>query len=95
MADPESQSPAEVSHGEQVLIVPSAGSSEPGLNGCAPSPDTELHAGVQRVQNGPGREEEEEEKGGADRAFTEPRPPLLQLRRGADNTLIHTQQLIL
>lgn len=95
MADPDSQSPAEVSHGEQVLIVPPAFSSEPGLNGCAPSPDTELQTGAQRVQDGLGGEEEEEEEGGADRAFTKPRPPLLQLRRGADNTLIHIQQLIL
>lgn len=85
MADPDSQSPAEVSRGEQVSIVPPAGSSEAGLNGRAPSPDTELQAGSQKVRDGPGGEEEEEE-GGADRAITKPRPPLLQPGRGADNT---------
>lgn len=86
MADPDSQSPAEASP-----AVPPAGSSEPGLNACAPDP--ELQAGGQGVQDGPGGEEEEEEEGGADRALIKPRPPLLQLRRGSDNTLIHKLKL--
>lgn len=81
MADPDSPSPAEVSQREQEVVVPPAGRSEPGLNGCAPSPDTEL------------QEQQEEEEGGADRALTKPRPPVLQLRRGADNKLIHKLKL--
>lgn len=85
MADPDSQSPAEVSHREQPSIVPPAGSSKPGLNDFAPTPDTELQEGVQRIQDFSGGEEEKEE-GGADRS--KPRPPLIHLRRGIDNSLI-------
>ncbi|KAL7373953.1 hypothetical protein ABVT39_018239 [Epinephelus coioides] len=83
MADPDS--PAEVSQREQSPVVSPAGSSEPGLNGCAPSLDTELQAGGQEVQDGPGGDEEEKEEagGGADEAFTKPRPPVLHLRRDA------------
>lgn len=91
MADPDS--PAEVSQRGQELVVPPAGGSEPGLNGCAPSLRTELQAGGQEVRDGPGGEEEEDEEGGADGAFTKPGPPLLQLRRGTDNTLIHKVSL--
>ncbi|XP_049912492.1 dynein axonemal heavy chain 5 [Epinephelus moara] len=82
MADPDS--PAEVSQREQSPVSP-AGSSEPGLNGCAPSPDTELQVGGQEVQDGSGGDEEEKEEagGGADEAFTKPRPPVLHLRRDA------------
>ncbi|XP_070784429.1 dynein axonemal heavy chain 5 [Enoplosus armatus] len=78
MADPDPQSPAEVPHRDQVSIVPPAGSSEAGLNGCAPPLDTELQVGVQGVQDGPGGEEEEDDEGGAS---NKPRPPLLHLRR--------------
>ncbi|XP_042366785.1 dynein axonemal heavy chain 5 [Plectropomus leopardus] len=82
MADPDA--PAEASHREQSLIVPPAGSSEPGPNTSAPSPDTELQAGGQEVQDGCRREEEEEEEEeGGDRAFTKPTPPVLHLRRDA------------
>ncbi|XP_041817844.1 dynein heavy chain 5, axonemal [Chelmon rostratus] len=81
MADPDS--PAEVSQRGQELVVPPAGGSEPGLNGCAPSLRTELQAGGQEVRDGPGGEEEEDEEGGADGAFTKPGPPLLQLCRDA------------
>lgn len=81
-SDPDSQSPAEVPAGEEVpVVVPPADSSDPGLSGDAPSLDTELQAGGQAVEDGPGGEEQEEE-GGADRALIKPRPPLLQLRRG-------------
>ncbi|KAM8731517.1 dynein axonemal heavy chain 5 [Acanthopagrus schlegelii] len=80
MADPDSQPPDEVSEREQGADVTPAGSSEP-------SSDTELQAGGQRVQDGAGgeeeEEEEEEEEGGADKAFTKPRPPGLQLHRDA------------
>lgn len=79
MADPDS--PA-----EETLLVPPVSSSEPGLGG------SELQAGGQGVQDGPGGEEEEEE-GGADGAFTKPRPPLLHLHRGTDNTLIDKLKL--
>lgn len=80
MADPDSQPPDEVSEREQGADVTPAGSSEP-------SSDTELQAGGQRVQDGAGgEEEEEEEEGGADKAFTKPRPPGLQLHRGTENT---------
>ena len=77
-------------------VVPPAGSSDPGLISCAPSSDTELPAGGQEVQSAPeqsldpglksqevaGTEEEEEE--------AKPRPPLLHLRRGTDDTVIHS-----
>ncbi|XP_060921113.1 dynein axonemal heavy chain 5 [Labrus mixtus] len=53
------------------------GSSEPGINGCAPSPNVELQAEEQRIHD----EVEEEKEGGADREMTKPRPPLLNLRR--------------
>ena len=89
MADPDSQPPDEVSQREQGADVPPAGSSEPGLSGCAPPSDTELQAGGQRVQDSPGgeeEEEEEEEEGGADKASTKPRAPVLQLHRGTENT---------
>lgn len=93
MADPE------VSQREQAPVVPPDGSSDPGLNGCAPSPDMELQAGGQGVQSAPeqsldpglksqdvpGAEEDEEE--------AKPRPPLLQLRRGTDHTPIHELKL--
>ncbi|TKS87316.1 Dynein heavy chain 5, axonemal [Collichthys lucidus] len=83
-SDPDSQCPAEVPAEEEApVVVPPADGSDPGLSGDAPSPDTELQAGGQAVQDGPGGEEEEEE-GGADRALIKPRPPLLQLRRGTD-----------
>ncbi|XP_065805228.1 dynein axonemal heavy chain 5 [Labrus bergylta] len=53
------------------------GSSEPEINGCAPSPNLELQAEEQRIHD----EVEEEKEGGADREMTKPRPPLLNLRR--------------
>ncbi len=67
MADSDSQSPPEVSQEEQAPVVPPAGSSQHGLNHCAPSPDTELHAGGQGVQDG-----KEEEDGGAEEACSVP-----------------------
>ncbi|KAI3354988.1 hypothetical protein L3Q82_004780 [Scortum barcoo] len=82
MADSDSQSPAELSQEEQVSTAPPASSFEPRLNGRTPSPNTELHAGNQRVPHLPGGVEEEEE-GGANTAFTKSRPPMLQLRRDA------------
>ncbi|KAI4795763.1 hypothetical protein KUCAC02_029675 [Chaenocephalus aceratus] len=68
MADPDPER-------EQSPVVPPGSSSEPGLNSCAPSPDTELQAG--------GQEEVEEalEEGGADGALMNPKPPLHHLRR--------------
>ncbi|XP_056221074.1 dynein axonemal heavy chain 8 [Seriola aureovittata] len=83
MADPDSQSPAEVSERDQLSTAPPAGSCDPGLNGSAPPPDTELQApepsldpGMEN-RDGPGGEEEEEEGG----AVTQVRPPQLHLCR--------------
>lgn len=91
MADPDP--PAEGSQREQESVVPPADSSDPGLNSSAPSLDTELQTGGLGVQPAseqsldPGLENpdspgQEEEEGGADRAFTKPRPPQLHVRTG-------------
>ncbi|XP_051241668.1 dynein axonemal heavy chain 5 isoform X2 [Dicentrarchus labrax] len=81
MADLDSPSAAELPQTEQTPVGLPAGSSEPGLNGCAPSPDTQLQAGG---QGGPGGEGEDgEEERGGDGVSIKPRPPLLQLRRDA------------
>lgn len=94
--DPDSQSPPKVLQKKRVSIVPPPCSPDPDF---APSPDVELqhaqelnHDRGQDGQDGPGGEEEEEE-GGADRAFTKLRPPQLDLRRGEDNTLIQNLNL--
>ncbi len=89
MADSDFQSPAEVSQKEQETVVPQACSSQHGMNTCAPSPEAELHAGGQGVWDGHGGEKEEDGGSGADKAFMQPRPPLLHLRRGTDHTEIH------
>ncbi|XP_059182778.1 dynein axonemal heavy chain 5 [Centropristis striata] len=82
MADPEAPAEAPPSP-----VAPPVGSSEPGLNSSAPSPDTELQTGGQDSPEGGGEEEEEGGRGGggggADEAMTKPRPPLLHLRREA------------
>lgn len=89
MADPE------VSQKEQTPVVPPAESSDTGPISGAPSSDTELQTGGQEVQSAPeqslsprlknqdipGSEEGEEE--------AKPRPPLVHLRRGTDDTRIH------
>lgn len=83
--DPDSQSPPKVLQKKRVSIVPPAGSPDPDF---APSPDAEVQRdGGLDGRDGPGGEEEEEE-GGADRAFTKLTSPQLDLRRGEDNTLI-------
>ncbi|XP_031697940.1 uncharacterized protein LOC116380116 isoform X1 [Anarrhichthys ocellatus] len=73
MADPDSEAPQR----EHLPILPPVSSPEHGLSACAPSPDKELRAGGQGVQDGP--EEEEEEGGGG--ASTKPRPSLLHVHR--------------
>lgn len=100
MADPDSQAPAKVSQKKRVSIVPPAGSPGPGLNGFAPSPDAELHTGEQGVQHAPERNHDrglDSQDGpggeGEEGAFTKPRPPQLELRRGADNKLIQNLKL--
>lgn len=93
MADLDSS--AEVSQGEQTSCVPPESSCD------ALSPSTELQAagrGVQPAQersfdprlgsqDGPGREEEEEEEG-AERTSVKPRPPQIHLHGSTDTTLM-------
>ncbi|XP_068593236.1 dynein axonemal heavy chain 5 [Cebidichthys violaceus] len=80
MADPDSEVPPT----EHSPVLPPVSSPEPGLSVCAPSPDTELQAGGQGVQDGPVEEEEEKGGGGGGGgASTKPRPSLLHVHRHA------------
>ncbi|XP_067341566.1 dynein axonemal heavy chain 5 isoform X2 [Channa argus] len=75
MADPDSRSPAELLQRKRVSIFIPAENSDPGLDELQArrSHDPGLDG-----QDGPGREEEEEE---GDRGFTKARPPQLDVRR--------------
>ncbi|KAM7390019.1 hypothetical protein PAMA_008269 [Pampus argenteus] len=71
----------EVSLREHTAAVPPAGSSDPGLNSCAPPSNTELQTEEQEVQSAPEqsphpRAEEDEEE-------AKPRAPVLHLRTDA------------
>lgn len=96
MDDPDSRPPAKALQKKRVSIVPPAVSPDPGLNDFGPSPRAELHGDGQEIQRAPTRNHDRglDSRGGAweeeeeDGAFTKPRPPQLDLRRGVDITRV-------